>query len=124
MFKYYVIVVDLSLGLINLCVKQGGENMSNCEHVIAMIGDEFISKENFQDAVVEWVGKVRYYNENTLRLAIEPPVNLTTCAFCPKCGEELDRSSSEKVISDAIEKHGDGREVYDAIYKAKNGLSK
>lgn len=119
-----MIVVDLSLGLINLIVEQGGVIMAKCEHVIAMIGDKFISKEDFQDAVVEWVGRVRYYNENTLRLAIEPPVNLTTCAFCPKCGEELDKVSSEKVISDAIKEHGDGRETYDAIYKAKNGLSK
>lgn len=96
--------------------------MGKCEHVVAMVSDISIREKEFQDAVVEWVKKVKYYNENTLRLAIEPPANLITCSYCPACGEKLDKKAKEKVIATAFEKYGDGRDAYDDVYKAKNNL--
>ena len=98
--------------------------MDKCEHVVAMLGGKFINEKDFSEVVATWVESVKYYNENTLRIAIQPPAELTTSEYCPHCGVKLDRASKEKIITESLEERGDGRDVYDSIYKEKNRPSK
>ncbi|WP_318521269.1 hypothetical protein [Photobacterium leiognathi] len=72
--------------------------MSHCDHIVAVCGKIFIKSSKFNEESKVWVESVRRFNDTTDRLAIQPPVDFTTVAYCCNCGEKLDKEAHEKII--------------------------
>lgn len=89
--------------------------MSKCNHVVAVFGENQITQDDFEQAAKDWVKKVKFYNENTLRIQITPPANLICASYCMNCGDTINKQIYESIIHNLMANNGDGRETYDKI---------
>lgn len=70
----------------------------DCDHVVAICGNENIKASTLDAISKDWVAKVKNYNAKTDRCVVFPPAELITVPFCCNCGNKLDRKISEEII--------------------------
>lgn len=77
--------------------------VSTCDHVVAVLGNEFIRLSELPQKYLEWSKDVDRFNELTIRYVVKPPLNFQFAKHCMHCGEALDVSQNYQLAKSKLE---------------------